>query len=652
MAPNNPSQIKEQPKPNKWAWPGLVLGSILLVTLTYGDALRLPFFFDDLVQIPLAQDRSLAQLWVPEASYPYFRPLGFTIWHLAGKLWGSQSVIFHHGLNLILHIANGLMVAFLGELLRTRQKSPPLTWRGTLATLLFLLYPFSYQAVPWIGSVFHLLVTTLILAALICFWLAHLTSQKQWAWWGFLPAALAPFAHENGLLVIPLALILLVTQRTKPKRTDVITLLAWSLPAILWLSIRLGLNPVADSVGNNLETMGQNVVYLLQGMAYPITSVGGLLRDQLGFNDMLTAAALSLLALGLAFAGQFHRGWKQMTLWPWLWVGLAVLPIIPTLSFGYVISGARLLMLASVGLAWLWTYTAEVLLNRLRWRPRAVVLVLCLLILTQNFIFLRQRMALYNLLGDSVDQAVEGVQAGNAAAKKVAIINLPSWIAYRQTIYALGHEGITFIPGYVPMEAIIAVQTEDPVQVQMLRYDDLIPSLSPYYFDVVGSGLEWPQLIGDGVQLHLTDFTEQALTVHLVGDLAAPLISTPPLATFAEGITLGAAAVTSDPTHLTLDLHWQTDTPIPEGITVFVHGLNQAGELITQADGHAIAGIYPMSLWPTNQAVRDVRYLDQADAVTEIYLGLYNGYTGERMPAYRPDGSRWPDDRVPLYPSP
>jgi len=652
MAPNNSSPIKEQPKPNKWAWPGFVFGSILLVALTYGDALRLPFFFDDLVQIPLAQDRSLMQLWVPEASYPYFRPLGFTIWHLAGKLWGSQSAIFHHGLNLILHIANGLMVAYLGEMLRTGSKKTPLTWRGTLAALLFLLYPFSYQAVPWIGSVFHLLVTTLILGALICFWLAHLTGQKQWAWLGVLPAALAPFAHENGLLVIPLALMLLVAQRTRPNRSDVITLMAWSLPTILWLSIRLGLNPAAGSVGNNIETMGQNVVYLWQGMAYPITSVGGLLRDQLGFNDMLTAAALSLLALGLAFAGQFHRGWNQTPLWPWLWAGLAVLPIIPTLSFGYVISGARLLMLASVGLAWLWTYTAEVLLNHLRWRPQAVVAIVCLLILTQNFIFLRQRMALYTLLGDSVDQAVEGVQAGNAAAKKVAIINLPSWLAYRQTIYPLGHEGITFIPGYVPMEAIIAVQTDDPVQVQMLRYDDLIPNLSPYYYDVVGAGLDWPQLIGDGVQLHLTDFTEQAITVHLVGDLAAPLPPTTPLATFAEGATLSAAAVTRDPTHFTLDLHWQTDTPIPEGITVFVHGLNQAGELIAQADGHAVAGIYPMTLWLPEQGVRDVRYLDQADEITEIYLGLYNSYTGERLPAYRPDGSRWPDDRVPLYPSP
>lgn len=652
MAPNNPSQIKEQPKPNKWAWPGLVLGSILLVTLTYGDALRLPFFFDDLVQIPLAQDRTLAQLWVPEASYPYFRPLGFTIWHLAGKIWGSQSVIFHHSLNLILHIANGLMVAYLGEMLRTGSKKTPLTWRGTLAALLFLLYPFSYQAVPWIGSVFHLLVTTLILGALICFWLAHLTGQKWWGYLGFLPAALAPFAHENGLLVVPLALMLLVAQRTRPDRTDVITLLAWGLPAVLWLSIRLGLHSAAGSVGNNLETMGQTGVYLLQGMAYPITSVGGLFRDQLGFNDMLTAAALSLFALGLAFAGQFRRGWNQTPLWPWLWAGLAVLPIIPTLSFGYVISGARLLMLASVGLAWLWTYTAEALLNSLKWRPRAVVVVVCLLVLTQNFIFLRQRMALYTLLGDSVDQAVEGVQTGNAAAKKVAVINLPSWIAYRQTIYPLGHEGITFIPGYVPMEAIIAVQTDEPVQVQMLRYDDLIPSLPPYYYDVVGGGLDWPHLIDDGVQLFLTNFAERGITVRLVGDLEAPYRQTSPLATFAEGITLNAAAITLQATHIALDLHWQTTTPIPEGITIFVHGLNLTGELITQADGHTVAGIYPMSLWPTYQGVRDVRYLDNTNKVTEIYLGLYNSYTGERVPAYRPDGSRWPDDRVPLYQRP
>lgn len=635
----------------------LTLPGCLLLAWLYGRAVQLPFFFDDLNQIPYAGAQTLRQLWAADGGFTYYRPLGSTIWHVAAHWWGTDSAPWLHGLNLLLHLVNGLLLARLGEMLAARQPRPRLTWRGGAAAVLFWLYPFSYQAVPWIGALFHLLVTTLALASLFCYVQASLTGRRVWTFLGLGLALLAPFAHENGLLIAPLALLLGWTQG-QPKARLWRDGLVWLMPAAVWFMVRFwGVNSSgAAPVLQNAETMGQNMAYFIQGIAFPWTAGGGWLRDRLGVNDIAAALGLSLLGLGIAAVVQRRTRAGRAALWSWGWAFLAVLPAIPLLEFGYVISGPRLLMLASAGACWLW---ADVLARLgglvagqrppVWWRAGGAA-ALCLLLCAQNAAFVRLRMQQHAMLGQAVRQATAHTLAANAAGSPAYILNIPSWIAPSHTVYPLGHEGITFLPGYIPAVALLQAQVSQPLRVDLLRYTDLKPEM-PYYYEVAGGGLDWDHLNATGGLFFLTTFAPDAIDVRLAGGINAQPASGPSVAVFTPpggepALTLARTAAAWDGQEAVITLQWQAFSAISQPAAVFVHAIDQAGQLIGQADGVAIAGIYPFALWSPHAVVSDVRYVPLPASPHAIAIGLYDPASGERWRAYQPNGQLWPDGAV------
>ena len=181
-------------------WFALVAWLLLLLAVTYGSALTLPFFFDDFVHIPFVDSHRMTEIWRSSGGLAYYRPLSFTIWKIMFWVIGRHDPFLQHALNLFLHVVNALMVGWLaGNLFSGR------TWlRRFLAASLFLLYPFSYQAVPWVGSMSHLLVTSAILVALITYRRYRQGYGRGWALASVLISALAPYAHETGILIGPL----------------------------------------------------------------------------------------------------------------------------------------------------------------------------------------------------------------------------------------------------------------------------------------------------------------------------------------------------------------------------------------------------------------------------------------------------------------
>jgi len=94
-----------------------------------------------------------------------------------------------------------------------------------------------------------------------------------------------------------------------------------------------------------------------------------------------------------------------------------------------------------------------------------------------------------------------------------------------------------------------------------------------------------------------------------------------------------------------LTLYWQTTAPLDTEYTVFVHSLNAKGELVGQADGPPVANHYATTAWGPGEIVQDSRPLPPGD---RYLVGLYNAASGERLPAFAPDGTRLADDAVPL----
>ncbi|HLF29391.1 MAG TPA: hypothetical protein VJG32_23950 [Anaerolineae bacterium] len=634
------------------AWAGLIVWSGLITAVTYGAAVQLPFFFDDFAHIPVVEAHSLTELWQTAGGLAYYRPLAFTLWKIMQLVLGYHSPVAQHTLNLLLHTCNGLLVAWLaGQLWSAR--SPD--WRRRyLSATLFLLYPFSYQAIPWVGSLAHPLVTALILLALASYLKWRATGVRAWAALGLVAAVLAPFAHENGALVGPFiaAIELTRSQRIEPVWRALRRAVVWMIPAVLWLPIWwLVPKGVSDAVALNTgEPLLQNTIYFAQGLGYPFTWLGGWLRDSLGANDLLAAAGLSALALAGAAAMQWRTRSDRRALLPWLWYALAALPAILFLRFDYVINGPRLLLLGAVGAAWLWT---DVLIRLFDWsgaaiasRARIALAVgLGFILITQNFSFVRTRMDLHTLGGSVIRQTVSRTMAANAVGRSAIFINLPAWLAPLQSTYAIGHEGVQFLPGYTSPATLVSVNTGEPAELNVFRFEAIRPSM-PYLFGLRGQAPDWPALTQRGGQVFVTQYSPSTIALQPAGELTLTMANADPLARFGDAVTLLEARATISATHLQLDLVWQVHEPPSPDVTLFVHVLDARGQLIAQADGDPLAGSYPFWQWAPETVIRDQRSIDVSGLGLALRVGLYDRATGERLPAVSDAGEAWVDDAV------
>ncbi|MBE7549780.1 MAG: glycosyltransferase family 39 protein [Anaerolineales bacterium] len=87
---------------------------------------------------------------------------------------------------------------------------------------------------------------------------------------------------------------------------------------------------------------------------------------------------------------------------------------------------------------------------------------------------------------------------------------------------------------------------------------------------------------------------------------------------------------------LRLTLYWQALAPLPHDYTVFVHLRRPGGDTVAQADHRPLDNLYPTSLWPTGETIRESSYLslpgDLPPGSYELWVGLYLLETGERLP--------------------
>ncbi|MBE2199401.1 MAG: hypothetical protein IAE79_12380 [Anaerolinea sp.] len=639
----------------------LALWCTAVTLILYGASLTLPFFFDDLVQLPYAQAHSYAELWT-RAQLAYYRPLNFHLWKLFYDIFDAHNRLVNHGLNLLLHAANGWLVGWLAwKLWSGRQPARHL--RPFLSATLFLFFPFSYQGVPWVGALNHVLAIFLILLSLASYVLWRQNGRRRWLLTGLLMALLAPFAHENGILTGPLLALILCTGgdwRSRQGETPPTEAapkpfasfaplrfpLLWTLPGLAWLVI-WRLVPQAESAGlfwNGWEGIWQSSVYFSQGVAYPLAWAGKWVQARLAVSDMTAVSLLTSLALLITLPLQSRN--RRAAL-PWAWIVLTLLPAILFLRFDYVINGPRLLLLASVGIAWLWADVFVTIAQKRWWRQVLAVLLVAAL-LWQNGRFIHTQMQYHRILGRAFDEAIAVTTAANASGETAVLLNFPSWLAPTAT-YAIGHEGVLFWPDYVPHRELTTVHTGQPADLVFARVDAIRPQM-PYFYGVTGSTPDWQALRGQPTAVFVTTYTETAVTLHPAGQLGHPASPGAPLATFIHNdqpaLILLSATHAPRPTP-DLVLTWQLTAPLPTH-TVFIHLLDANGQLIAQADGDPLAGSYPFAIWQPGEVVLDARRATAVGAV-QVLVGVYDWTTGERLTAVVPGTAvHFADNAVPI----
>ncbi len=87
---------------------------------------------------------------------------------------------------------------------------------------------------------------------------------------------------------------------------------------------------------------------------------------------------------------------------------------------------------------------------------------------------------------------------------------------------------------------------------------------------------------------------------------------------------------------LSLVLYWQALRPLPYDYTVFVHLRDADGQAVVQADHQPLVPIYPPTLWPVGQTIRERSTLDISGQVPPgtymLWVGVYRLDTLERLP--------------------
>jgi len=665
----------------RWALGSLAVWSIFITLLLYGSALSLPFFFDDLDLLPFAANNPLSTIWQTAGSFPYFRPFTTTVWRLVYLLFGDLNSTALHAVNLILHGLNGWLVGILaGNLFAEKRPFLPQNWRWDVAWLsstLFLIYPFSFQAVPWVGSLSHLLVTTLLLSSLVCFVIFYHRGGVEWAFLSLLFTFLAPFAHENGIMAFPLIVAYSWLQTSSNKRRfPPWRRLIWLLPLLLWLPVWfLAPKAKSDLVLNGLEAIMQNAAYFGQGIAYPFTWLGGWFRNHWGWNDLLTALLLAFIAILFLFFVRFATQKKRLNnrffalikwlrspwAFPWIWCILTTIPAIFLLSFNYTISAPRLLMVPSVGISLLWGYTFAQLWHLVRdtavtssrrWQMLSGLAgcLFLLLLVAQNVQFVARFMHYHALLGDVTKQAVDHVVAANRNGRSAILINFPNEVRSHTTTYPLGHEGILFLVDYLREQDLIDMQVGQQTDFALLQYSDLRTNERAYAYSLLGKGNTWLQLAAEkpNATIYLTTFANDQIWLEWVGQLQpdVPLGKTEAIFTEAETgqtISLVNGCVQAETINLKVKLLWQIETPPSISSTIYVHILDDQGQLVAQKDGFVFGGTYPMGEWQQNTLLQDVRTIPFTGNSYTAYVGLYNWMTGDRLTAVTTDNLPLPE---------
>ncbi len=82
---------------------------------------------------------------------------------------------------------------------------------------------------------------------------------------------------------------------------------------------------------------------------------------------------------------------------------------------------------------------------------------------------------------------------------------------------------------------------------------------------------------------------------------------------------------------------------------LFVHLLDAAGLPISQEDDSPLGDRFTPRWWDNGDVIQETRAINLTTEVARIEIGFYDPVSKERLPALKPDGTRWVDDTVVIW---
>lgn len=650
----------------------LLLLPLVLTVVLYGYSITLPFFLDDGVLLGIIRDdppgtRGL-RFWEgtpPSRFYfSYYRPLVFSIWEWQhAALDGRFDPVTLHALNVFVYGVAGCGVAALTHRL-TRWVSA-----GVIAGLVFVAFPFNYNAVIWVASLFHLLmVMGMVLAVYFGLLAVHGRRPRVMVGLVALCTFIAVFSHENGILIPPLLGLLLVVVegwRVIRQRVTWLTLGAASIPVAAYLYLVQTLPKVNPDVNFGPKNAVENFGYFLEGLVYPVVA---LVYRQTHFEakteHFYGLAAITLVPL-LVYGWFRSRRMFLIALFGLAWFVLASLPTIFFLEPTYLVGSWRLLMVTVPGAAILWGTLLACLWRRwpLPIRGQKVTIAIGRLIvfllgawgMYVSVDFLMQRR------GEAVVQAdyMQALQAEideHAVGERPLLINAPTFLAAPDArhFFPSPGMGVIYVAGYANFNLMYEAETNKPYPyVNALLFRDTFrpPSRFSYApFETFPFGVDFTGEVRQASDIFVTVFKGRDFYPQYVGS-PGTATDNEAMAVFAEaGVTLlDGYGVYTAPDLLTFFAQWRVDGEEPQHvvpkITVLCDGVEVGGAI-----GSIWGGIHPFRVWLVGESQAEQREIGLSGSVTRDCLTIEVGVVGEvdHSQIFRPQGIEADSVSVPL----
>ncbi len=619
----------------------------------YAPSLRFGFFNDDPTgHFRWMEGRSTLSLLTDASGHSYYRPVSFILWQILYAVLGRHDPFVLHLLNVLAHAANAALVAWLAHRLTRRPVY------AALSGVLFALYPFSYEAVPYVGSFVHPLVTLLILLTL-AFYLRWHEDDARWAFVAaHITLTLAIFTQENAIIT-PLLILaqsrLNLAKVSKPLQ-GFRTSSFFAEPAafiLAWLLVP----KTAAARPFSLDAMRANVLPFVQALVYPVAPLAN--------HNATLLAALALVSVTMLFVlARYARATRVLVFGLLVWA-LASLPSIVILDNAYVLGSPRLSYLASVGAALLWALpvlrvwsaegggqksrgggqTAEVRRQIVELGVGALVFVACYL---PAAAYTRCELAYQGMSGEigrMMATAAQSVPPG----RDVTFVNLPYFFSSRgagtqcANPFVFAPSGAVFIPPYSDPRDFVQYNGGPDVVTLAVTVQAYQPGWNTF---------------GDPIsveELHKRLWVSRVFVFDLVRwqlfDLSA---------VWQPGGAAGQASASFDGAQTSdfrfqmsngrwiAALTWQAVAAMQDR-KVFVHVYEPSGKLVAQDDSIPAQGWVPTSWWRMGDVITDTHVVNISRLPPGTYrvtTGMYDAVNGLRTEARGADGARLPDDEL------
>lgn len=625
-----------------------LLGSLTVVGALYGRALGYAFFFDDTFDLARTEERSYWQILSSSKGYQYYRPIPFLIWKALHGLQGHYDQPALHLLPLVAH-------AFAGWLLYVLLRRIGAGHWAALPALLFLTYPFDYQAVPIAGTLFHPLAGAAILGSLVIYERARHSAEpvrRRLHVAALGTTLIALWTHESGIVVAPLVIGLeaFLLWRAHSRRPSP-WLSGHLAAALLFLIVWSSVERLPSSEHTNVGELHPKALFFLQGLTYPLSAQIGWLSDHAPFAPGILQTGLLGLAIGFGAFGV--AAWRQRR---WELVAIPALAVLGALaafapaawrlSYSYIEDSPRLLYLVGIGAACFWGFLPKLDFGyrrvTLAWRVATCLLLVGIIV--QSWRFVDVRMTMYARGTRVVDDIV--ALGEEYRGQRILVVNAPAWFAENRYEYLYGHFGIQLMPAYIGLERVIYTSSRTQIGLDA-RSASWNPEVSGGVFTFGPHGPTAPPedldaLLRDGRELIDVRPNGNRFRISDVGHLLP-----------ARGERLSTAAGQFDSriwiTHarsvigaegLEVFLQWHAVQPTGGDYDTVVELRDDGGALVAGYSGYALAGFSAPRLWQAGDLIEDsLLFPTPPPGHYTIWAGLQRVHSTERMPGFLPDGT-------------